>query len=221
MTPLRLVLADDSVLLREGLATVLAARGFEVVAQVGDGAAVLRAVAETNPDVAVIDIRMPPTGTDEGLRAAAAIGASHPDVAVLVLSEYLEPAYAARLLEAGTPGRGYLLKDSVAELDTVTDAVRRVAAGESVVDPAIVRQVLFRLRSPDPLAALSDREREILALMAEGRSNRAIAERLAVSERTVESHITGVFGKLAVPPSPDDHRRVLAVLAYLRGDGRG
>lgn len=216
MTALRLVLADDSVLLREGLATLLAGRGFEVLAQAGDGEAVLRAVAETSPDVALLDIRMPPTGTDEGLRAAARIGELHPDVAVLVLSEYLEPTYATRLLEAGTPGRGYLLKGSVTDLDVIVDAIRRVAAGESVVDPAIVRQVLRRLRSPDPLATLSDREREILGLMAEGRSNQAIADRLAVSERTVESHIAGVFGKLAVPPSPDDHRRVLAVLAYLR-----
>lgn len=219
MTALRLVLADDSVLFREGLATLLTSRGFTVVAQVGDGEAAVQAVADHHPAVALLDIRMPPSGTDEGLRAATRIGKLHPDVAVVVLSEYLEPVYATRLLEADAPGRGYLLKGSVTDLDTVVDAVRRVAAGESVVDRAIVKQVLRRLRSPDPLDALSEREREILALMAEGRSNRGIADRLAVSERTVESHIAAVFGKLAVPLSPDDHRRVLAVLAYLRGGG--
>ena len=213
---LRLVLADDSVLLRTGMATMLAARGFEILAETGDGDELLRRVAADGPDVALVDIRMPPTGTDEGLRAAAVISERHPGVGVLVLSDYLEPAYATRLLETGTPGRGYLLKESVTDVDQVVDAIRRVAAGGSVVDPAIVRQIMRRPRTTDPLAALSEREREILALMAEGRSNRAIAECTSVSERTIESHISSVFGKLGVSPSPDDHRRVLAVLAFLR-----
>jgi len=213
---LRLVLADDSVLLRTGMASMLAARGFEILAEAGDGDELLRRVAADRPDVALVDIRMPPTGTDEGLRAAAVISERHPGVGVLVLSDYLEPAYATRLLETGTPGRGYLLKASVTDVDQLVDAIRRVADGGSVVDPAIVRQVMQRLRTTDPLAALSEREREILALMAEGRSNRAIAECTAVSERTIESHITSVFGKLGVSPSADDHRRVLAVLAFLR-----
>jgi DNA-binding NarL/FixJ family response regulator len=213
---LRLVIADDSLLVREGIARVLAARGFEVVAEAGDGDELLRKVAGHRPDVAVVDIRMPPTGNDEGLRAAEEIARREPDVNVLVLSEYLEPRYATRLLESGTPGRGYLLKQTVTKADALADAVRRVAAGESVVDSTIVRRVIGRLRRDDPFAVLSDREREILALMAEGRSNRGIADHYVLSERTVEHHVASIFSKLGLPNTADDHRRVLAVLAYLR-----
>lgn len=213
---LRLVIADDSVLLREGIARVLAERGFEVAGQAGDAEELLRKVAGHKPDVAVVDIRMPPTGTDEGLRAADEIAERHPGVGALVLSEYLEPEYAMRLLEAGTPGRGYLLKATVRDLDSFADAIRRVAKGESVIDPTIVSRVMGRLRTEQPLAQLSGREREILELMAEGRSNAGIAERLVLSERTVESHVRSIFHKLDLGEAPDDHRRVLAVLAYLR-----
>ena len=216
MTGLRLVIADDSVLLREGMAKLLEARGFAVVGQASDGDGLLRLVKEHEPEVALVDIRMPPTGTDEGLRAAHTIGERHPAVGVLVLSDYLEPEYASRLLEDGTPGRGYWLKDTVTDIDAFTDAIRRVAMGESVVDPAILRRVLARIRSNDPIAVLTTREREILTLMAEGRSNRAIAANLHLSERTVESHISSVFQKFGLPATPDDHRRVLAVLAFLR-----
>jgi DNA-binding NarL/FixJ family response regulator len=189
---------------------------LDIVAEAADGDELVRKVAGHKPDVAIVDIRMPPTGTDEGLRAAADIGEQHPDVAVLVLSEYLEPEYARRLLEAGTPGRGYLLKNTVSDLDAFADAVRRVAAGEYVVDPPIIRQVMARLRGDDPLGDLSERERGILTLMAEGRSNHAIAEHFVLSERTVESHVGRVFTKLGLENTPDDHRRVLAVLAFLR-----
>lgn len=213
--PIRVVLADDSVLLREGVAKLLASRGIDVVDQVGDGAALLSSIDRDQPDVAVVDIRMPPTGTDEGLRAADEIGARHPQVGVLVLSDYLEPRYATRLLEAGTPGRGYLLKDTVTDLDAFFDAIGRVAAGETVVDGAIVRRVLGGLRTRDPLADLSEREREILELMAAGRSNAAIADALHLGSRTVETHIGNMFSKLTLEAARDDHRRVLAVLAYL------
>lgn len=212
---LRVVIADDSVLLREGMAELLSSRGFEVVAQAGDGDDLLRKVAGHKPDVALVDIRMPSTGTDEGLRAAEHIGAEHPGVGVLVLSDYLEPHYATRLLKAGTPGRGYLLKETVTDIDTFVGAIRRVALGQSVVDPAIVQRLLGR-PTDDPLGELSDREREILSLMAEGRTNHGIAEQLYLSERTVESHVRRVLLKLGVPDTPDDHKRVLAVLAYLK-----
>jgi DNA-binding NarL/FixJ family response regulator len=213
---LRLVVADDSLLVREGITHALTTRGFVVVAQAEDGDELLRRVAGHKPDVALVDIRMPPTGTDEGLRAAELLGETHPSIGVLVLSDYVEPEFATRLLRRGTPGRGYLLKDSVTDLDRFADAIRRVAAGESVVDRAIVREVLETLRVDDPLAELSERERGVLALMAEGRSNHAIAEHFVISERTVETHIGKLFTKLSLEATPDDHRRVLAVLAYLR-----
>jgi DNA-binding NarL/FixJ family response regulator len=215
-TELRLVVADDSVLVREGIAKILSTRGFDVVAFASDADDALRQVEVHQPDAVIIDIRMPPTGTDEGLRAAATLGELHPGVGVLVLSDYLEPQYATRLLETGTPGRGYLLKDTLTNLDTFADAIRRVAHGETVVDPAIIRRVLGVLRAHDPIDDLSDRERRTLALMAEGRSNLAIGEELNISERTIESHVGSVFAKLGLANTPDDHRRVLAVLAYLR-----
>jgi DNA-binding NarL/FixJ family response regulator len=214
---MRVVIADDTLLVREGIARLLTQRGFDVVAEARDGDELLRKVAGHKPDAAVVDIRMPPSGGDEGLRAAERLGRTHPAVGVLVLSEYLEPEYATRLLESGTPGRGYLLKETLTDGERFADAVRRVAAGESVVDPAIVRRVLGRLRQEDPLAELTEREREILALMAEGRSNQGIASSFVISERTVEGHVTSIFGKLGLANGPDDHRRVLAVLAYLRG----
>jgi len=214
--PLAVVVADDSILVREGIGKALSARGIAVSAYAADGDELVRKVAAHAPDAVVCDIRMPPTGTDEGIRAAAVLADRAPSVGVLILSDHLEPAYATRLLEQGTPGRGYLLKETISDLDAFADAVRRVAAGESVVDPAIVRHVVGVLRAADPLAALSRREREILHLMAEGRSNQAIAAELVISLRTVESHVSSLFGKLQLPDRPDDHRRVLAVLAYLR-----
>jgi DNA-binding NarL/FixJ family response regulator len=217
--PLRLVIADDSVLVREGITRALTTRGFDIVAQAGDGDELVRKVAGHKPDAALVDIRMPPTGTDEGLRAAERVAESHPGVGVLVLSDYLEPEYATRLLTSGTPGRGYLLKDSVTDLDRFAEAIRRVAAGESVVDPTIIKRVLGTLRTEDPLSELSEREQEILALMAEGRMNHAIAEHFVLSERTVESHVGSIFSKLGLATTPDDHRRVLAVLVYLRSCG--
>jgi DNA-binding NarL/FixJ family response regulator len=213
---LRIVIADDSLLLREGLAELLTSRGFEIVGQAANGTELMRQVIAYRPDVALVDIRMPPTGTDEGLRAAEEIATQSPGTGVLILSDYLEPTYAARLLETGAPGRGYLLKETVTDLDSFTAAVRRVALGECVVDPAIVLRVLQRRHKSDHLDDLSDRERQILALMAEGKTNRGIAEDLVLSERTVESHVRRVLLKLGVPDTPDDHKRVHAVLTYLR-----
>jgi DNA-binding NarL/FixJ family response regulator len=214
--PIRLVIAEDALLLREGIARLLSDRGFEVVAQVGTADDLMRKVNGHRPDVALVDIRMPPTNQDEGLRAAREIGERHPEVGVLVLSEYLETAYAIRLLEAATPGRGYLLKETVSDLGAFAEAIRRVATGGFVVDPVIVSRLIGRPRQDDPLAELSQREREILSLMAQGRTNQGIAEHLVVSERTVETHVRSIFQKLRLQPTPDDHRRVLAVLAYLR-----
>jgi DNA-binding NarL/FixJ family response regulator/class 3 adenylate cyclase len=213
---LKLVLADDSVLLREGLARLLEDAGFDVVAQSGNGEDLLRHVAMHKPDVAITDIRMPPTQTDEGLRAAQQIRERHPGVGVLVLSQYVEPAYAMELLGESAEGVGYLLKDRVSDLEEFVAAVRRVAEGGSALDPAVVDQLVGRRRRDDPLEELTPREREVLELMAEGRSNQAVAERMFVTLRAVEKHVTSIFTKLRLPASGDDHRRVLAVLTYLR-----
>ncbi len=212
----RVVLADDSVLLREGVARLLEEAGFEVVAQSGTADDLLRHVAMHKPDVAIVDIRMPPTHTDEGLRAAREIREKHPAVGVLLLSQYVEPAYAMALLETSAEGVGYLLKDRVADLEQFGTAVRRVADGGSALDPAVVSELVGRKRRDDPLEQLTAREREVLELMAEGRSNQAIAERMFVTLRAVEKHVTSIFTKLGLPASGDDHRRVLAVLAFLR-----
>ena len=212
----RVVLADDSVLLREGVARLLEEAGFEVVAQSGSADDLLRHVAMHKPDVAIVDIRMPPTHTDEGLVAAREIRERHPDVGVLLLSQYVEPAYAMSLLETSAEGVGYLLKDRVADLEQFGTAVRRVADGGSALDPAVVSELVGRKRRDDPLEQLTAREREVLELMAEGRSNQAIAERMFVTLRAVEKHVTSIFTKLGLPASTDDHRRVLAVLAFLR-----
>jgi DNA-binding NarL/FixJ family response regulator len=205
------------VLLREGVARLLDEAGFEVVAQSGNADDLLRHVAMHKPDVAVVDIRMPPTQTDEGLRAAKEIRERHPDTGVLVLSQYVEPGYAMELLSESAESVGYLLKDRVADIDEFAGAVRRVSEGGSALDPAVVSQLVGRHRRDDPLADLSPREREVLELMAEGRSNQAIAERLFVTLRAVEKHVTSIFVKLRLTATPEDHRRVLAVLALLRG----
>ena len=218
-SPIRVVLADDSVLLREGVARLLAEAGFEVAGQCATADALLALVRETLPDVAVVDIRMPPTHTYEGLVAADAIRSEHGGkVGVLVLSQYTETAFALRLITDGEGGIGYLLKDRVADVAEFSDAVGRVARGGSVIDPEVVSLLVNRRRTRGPLDDLTDREREVLALMAEGRSNQAICDRLFVTPKTVEAHIASIFSKLELPPAPDDHRRVLAVLAYLRAN---
>jgi len=216
MSQLRVVVADDSVLLREGLCRLLEESGFEVVGQAGDAEDLMRKVGAHKPDVAVVDVRMPPTHTDEGLRAAHRIRSEQPSTGVLVLSQYVEEAYALDLLSESTERTGYLLKDRVSDVDTFTDAVRRVANGGSALDPEVVALLLGRRRREDPLESLTAREREVLGLMAEGRSNNAIAEALVVTERAVEKHVTSILSKLDLPPTVEDHRRVLAVLAYLR-----
>ena len=213
--PLRVVIAEDAALFREGLARLIADRGHRVVAAVADGDALLAAVAEHRPDVAVVDIRMPPTHTDEGLRAAIEIRRDHPRTGTLMLSQYIETMYAARLLGGNAAGVGYLLKDRVADVAEFADALARVAAGGTALDPEVVAGMLNASRHASTLAALTVRERDVLALMAEGRSNHAIAGHLVVSERAVEKHISNIFSKLGLPPSDSDHRRVLAVLAYL------
>ena len=213
---LKVVVAEDSVLLREGLVRLLEDSGFDVAGQAGDAEDLLRKVGAHKPDVAVIDVRMPPSHTDEGLRAARKIRADHPGTGVLVLSQYVEEAYALDLLSESTESTGYLLKDRVADVDTFTDAVRRVAGGGSALDPEVVALLLGRRRREDPLEGLTAREREVLGLMAEGRSNAAIAEALVVTERAVEKHVTSIFSKLDLTPTVVDHRRVLAVLAYMR-----
>jgi DNA-binding NarL/FixJ family response regulator len=213
---MRVIVAEDSLLFREGLVRVLSELGFEVLAQTANADDLVRRVGGLKPDVAIIDIRMPPSFTDEGLQAALEIGEINPQVGVLVLSQYLESGYAMRLLEGGGAGRGYLLKDRVADLDQFAEAIRRVGERGSVVDPEVVAALVGRQRAAGPLIDLTEREREILALMAEGRSNTGIGERLFLSQRTVESHVRAIFRKLSLEETPDDHRRVLAVLAYLR-----
>jgi len=212
----RVVLADDSVLLREGIARLLEDAGFEVVGQSGTAEDLLLKVRSYSPDIAIVDVRMPPTQTDEGLRAAQEIRERYPQTAVLVLSQYVESGYALELLQGNADGVGYLLKDRVSDLQEFAAAVKRVSDGGSALDPEVVSRLVGRRRSDDPLAELTPREREVLELMAEGRSNQAIAERLVVTLRAVEKHVTSIFGKLRLPASPDDHRRVLAVLTYLR-----
>ena len=213
---MRVVVADDSVLLREGVVRLLEENGCEVVAQAGDADDLIRKVKAHKPDVAVVDIRMPPTNTDDGLRAALEIRAELPDTGVLVLSQYVEEGYALDLVGDSAGGVGYLLKDRVADVERFIDSVRRVADGGSALDPEVVSQLVGRARRDDPLAELTPREREVLELMAEGRSNNAIAEHMVVTERAVEKHVTSIFGKLGLTPAPEDHRRVLAVLAFLR-----
>jgi DNA-binding NarL/FixJ family response regulator len=213
---MRIVVADDSVLLREGIVRLLGEAGFEVVGQAGDADDLVRKVSAHKPDVAVVDIRMPPTGTDDGLRAAIEIRNALPGTGVLVLSQYVEEGYALDLVGERAEGTGYLLKDRVSDVERFVEAVRRVGEGGSVLDPEVVATLLGRRRRNDPLAELTEREREVLALMAEGRSNHAIAEQLVVTERAVEKHVTSIFGKLGLAPAPEDHRRVLAVLAFLR-----
>ena len=212
---MRVVIAEDSVLLREGLTRLLSDGGFTVVAAVADASELLRAVASEQPDLVVVDVRMPPTHTDEGIQAALVIRRQYPSVAVLVLSQYVEERYATDLLSAQTSGVGYLLKDRVAHVSDFLDALRRVAAGGTALDPEVVAQLLVRRRD-DPLDRLTPREQEVLRLMAEGRSNNGIVEALRVSASAVEKYVSSIFTKLDLPPSDTDHRRVLAVLRFLR-----
>jgi DNA-binding NarL/FixJ family response regulator len=216
----RVAVADDAVLFREGLARLLSDGGFDVVGQAGDADELLTIVRDATsnriPDVVVVDIRMPPTHTTEGLVAAKTIRAEHPDIGVLVLSQYIETEHAIDLLGEGSGGTGYLLKDRVSDLDGFRDAVRRVGEGGSAVDPEVIAQLVGRRRASDPMEELTGREREVLALMAEGRSNRAIGAALSLSEKTVEAHVRSIFTKLGLLPAPDENRRVLAVLAFLR-----
>ncbi|MBT8228451.1 MAG: response regulator transcription factor [Dactylosporangium sp.] len=214
---MRIVLADDAVLLREGLVRLLAERGHQVVAAVGDGPALVEAIVTHRPDVSIVDIRMPPSHTDEGLRAAVEARTRVPGAPTLVLSQYVEVSYADDLLADRVGAVGYLLKDRVANIEEFLDALRRVASGATVLDPEIVAQLLVRRRRDDPLAALTPREREVLALMAEGHSNAEIARRLVVSDGAVEKHVRNIFVKLRLTPDETQHRRVLAVLAHLRG----
>jgi DNA-binding NarL/FixJ family response regulator len=213
---MRVIVADDTMLTREGISRLLREAGIEVIAEAENAQGLLRQVRLARPDVALVDIRMPPTYTDEGLVAAQTIRAEHPEVGVLVLSQYVEPSYAMRLLKEHPERVGYLLKERVFDIATVVDALRRIVDGETVIDPTIVSRLVGRRRRQDPLVELSERERQVLGLIAEGMSNRAIAARLYVTERTVEAHVTQIFQKLRLPESPDQHRRVLAVLAFLR-----
>lgn len=214
---LRVAIADDAALFRHGLALVLAEAGFSVTAQAADARGLLDAVRTDPPDVVVVDIRMPPTHTTEGLDAARALADDHPAIGVLVLSAHVETHYALQLIESGARGAGYLLKERVADPDELTDAVRRVAAGGLVVDPSVVAALVGRRRTRNPLDDLTEREREVLTVMAEGRSNQAICQRLFLSPKTVEAYVRSMFTKLGLPAGPDDNRRVLAVLAFLKG----
>jgi DNA-binding NarL/FixJ family response regulator len=213
---LRIVIADDSLLLREGLARLLEEAGIEVVGQACDAEELMLEVRSHEPDVAIVDIRMPPTQTDEGIRAALEIREKHPRTGVLVLSQHVAHTYAVELLEDSAEGLGYLLKDRVTDVDEFAAAVRRVAEGGSALDPLVVAELVGRTRVGDPLVRLSVREREVLELMAEGRTNHAIGELLFISPRAVEKHVTAIFTKLGLPAAPEDHRRVLAVLTFLR-----
>jgi DNA-binding NarL/FixJ family response regulator len=212
---MRIVIAEDAAVIRAGLVEILTDRGHEVAAAVGDAEALKAAVAEHHPDVAITDVRMPPNYTDEGLRAAIEIRRDQPGIGILVFSQYVETRYAADLLAMGSGGVGYLLKDRVADVSEFTGAIARIAAGGTALDPEVVTGLLNASRHASSLAALTARERDVLGLMAEGRSNGAIADHLVVSERAVEKHISNIFSKLGLPPSDSDHRRVLAVLAYL------
>ncbi|MFI0350606.1 response regulator [Actinomadura sp. 9N407] len=214
---MRIVIAEDSVLLRAGLIKLLETAGFEVVAAVGDADALLAAVEEHRPDAAIVDVRMPPAFTDEGVRAALVIRRQWPEVALLLLSQYVEERYATDLLSTNTSGVGYLLKDRIADVSTFLDALRRVAGGGTALDPDVVAQLLLR-RQSDPLDRLTPRERDVLGLMAEGRSNAGVAAALVISESAVAKHINGIFAKLDLPHAEGDHRRVLAVLRFLGGD---
>jgi len=213
----RVVVADDSMLVRSGVVTVLGDAGIETVGEADNADGLLALVDTAEPDVAIVDIRMPPTHTDEGIVAAKTIRTRFPNVAVLVLSQHLESSYAMRLLEENPSSVGYLLKDRVSDVSTLTDALRRLVAGECVVDAAIVSRLLRRARPRNPLDELTEREREVLGLMAEGHANRAICDLLFLSPKTLETHVSRIFTKLDLRDSPDGHRRVLAVLAYLRG----
>jgi DNA-binding NarL/FixJ family response regulator len=213
---MRVVIADDEVLLREGLERLLGEAGLDVVGKVGTADELRRKVELVRPDVVIVDIKMPPTHTDEGLVIAEELRESHPEIAVLVLSHYVEPRYAMRLIEQHTGGVGYLLKERVSDVAVLVDALARVHEGECVVDPTIVARLVNRRRAPSALDELTEREREVLALIAEGRSNQGISERLYLSPKTIEAHVKHIFMKLGVDESRDDHRRVLAVLAYLR-----
>lgn len=213
----RVAIAEDNVLLREGLVRLLSEAGFEIIGATGEPAGLLELVGRDRPDVVILDIRMPPTHTDEGIHLAAAVRALEgPRIGVLILSQYVEAAYAYQLIESEAAGVGYLLKDRVSDTAELADAIRRVALGGSAMDPSLVAQLMRRQRERNPLSELTDRERDVLGLMAEGRSNQSIAQRLVITLKTVETHVANIFSKLDLEPQPDGHRRVLAVLTYLR-----
>lgn len=219
--PLRVVIADDHLLLRHGVVSMLEAQGFDVVGQASDADELTRKVAAHRPDVAIVDIRMPPTNSDDGLRAAVAIRREHPDVGVLVLSQYIEADYALELIGADARGVGYLLKDRISDIEEFADAIRRVAGGGSVLDPEVVRWMLGRRRETSALSELTPREHEVLGLLAQGCSNEGVARRIFVTQRSVEKHVTSIMSKLGLPSEPEAHRRVLAVLAYLEDASAG